>query len=134
MKEVNGMDNSDKRKIANPIFFRGSQNYSRSFIILSSSALFLYISVIALTLRNKKLRHRPANKFLLNLFIPDGIVCISFMSYAGNLLGIWDDGKTFFKNYLILQTPIIFTSRFIDAQFYFNDCRLFDCCEMAFFL
>ena len=134
MKEVSGMDNSDKRKISNPIFFRGSKNYSRSFIILSSSALFLYISVIALTLRNKKLRHRPANKFLLNLFIPDGIVCISFMSYAGNLLGIWDDGKTFFENYLILQTPIIFTSRFIDAQFYFNDCRLFDCCEMAFFL
>ena len=68
MKEVNGMDNSDKRKISNPIFFRGSKNYSRSFIILSSSALFLYISVIALTLWNKKLRRRPANKFLLNLF------------------------------------------------------------------
>ena len=30
------------------------------------------------------------------------------MSYAGNLLGIWEDGKTFFKNYMILQTPVIF--------------------------
>ena len=134
MKEVNGMDNSDKRKISNPIFFRGSKNYSRSFIILSSSALFLYISVIALTLRNKKITAQTCKQVSFEPFFSDGIVCISFMSYAGNLLGIWDDGKTFFKNYLILQTPIIFTSRFIDAQFYFNDCRLFDCCEMAFFL
>ena len=102
------MNNSEKRNRSSTIIFRGNKNHSRSFIILSSFALFLYIFLIALTLRNKKLRRRPANKFLLNLFISDGIVCISFMSYAGNLLGIWEDGKTFFKNYVILQTPVIF--------------------------
>ena len=102
------MNNSEKRNISSTILLRGNKNHSRSFIILSSFALFLYIFLIALTLRNKKLRRRPANKFLLNLFISDGIFCISLMSYAGNLLGIWDDGKTFFKNYLILQTPVTF--------------------------
>ena len=108
LKEVNGMNNSEKRNISSTILLRGNKNHSRSFIILSSFALFLDIFLIALTLRNKKLRSRPANKFLLNLFISDGIFCISLMSYAGNLLGIWDDGKTFFKNYLILQTPVTF--------------------------
>ena len=108
MKGVNGMDNSEKRNISSTIFFRGNKNYPRSFIILSSFALFLYIFVIAFMLRNNKLRRRPANKFMLNLFISDGIVCISFMSYAGNLLRIWDDGNTFFQNYLALQTPVVF--------------------------
>ena len=77
-------------------------------MVISSLALSLYIFVITLTLRNKKLRRRPANKFLLNLFISDGIVCISFMSYAGKLLAIWDDKRSFFDNYLTLQTPVIF--------------------------
>ena len=77
-------------------------------MVISSFALFLYIFVIALTLRNKKLRRRPANKFLLNLFISDGIVCISFIFYAGHFLAVWDDERPFFGNYLILQTPVIF--------------------------
>ena len=102
------MDNSEKRNISSTIFVRGNKNYPRSIIILSSFALFLYIFLIAFILRNNKLRRRPANKFMLNLFISDGIVCISFMSYAGNLLRIWDDGNTFFQNYLTLQTPVVF--------------------------
>ena len=108
MKEINVMDNSENRNRSSTNSFGGSKNYPRSFIVISSFALFLYIFVIALTLRNKKLRRRPANKFLLNLFISDGIVCISFIFYAGQLLAVWDDEKSFFGNYLMLQTPVIF--------------------------
>ena len=108
MKEVNIMDNSENGNRSSANSFRGSKNYPRSSIVISSFALFLYIFVIALTMRNKKLRRRPANKFLLNLFISDGIVCISFISYAGQLLAIWDDERSFLDNYEILQTPVIF--------------------------
>ena len=102
------MDKSENRNRSSANSFRGSKNYPRSFMVISSLALSLYIFVITLTLRNKKLRRRPANKFLLNLFISDGIVCISFLSYAGKLLAIWDDKRSFFDNYLSLQTPVIF--------------------------
>ena len=78
------------------------------FIVISSFALFLYIFVIVLMLRNKKLRKRPANKFLLNLLISDAIVCILFMSYAGRLLAIWDDEKSFFENYFMLPALDVF--------------------------
>ena len=65
--------------------------------------------MILLILRNKKLRRRPANKFLLNLVISDGIVCISFMAYASHVLNIWDDKKPLFENYFMLQSFVIFT-------------------------
>ena len=78
------------------------------FIVISSFALFLYIFVIVLMLRNKKLLKRPANKFLLNLLISDAIVCILFMSYAGRLLAIWDDEKSFFENYFMLPALDVF--------------------------
>ena len=84
--------------------------YPISFIVLSFFALLLYIFVILLMLRNKKLRRKPANKFLLNLLISDGIVCISFMSYAGYLLEILDDERffeSFLQRYFLLQSFII---------------------------
>ena len=59
-------------------------------------------------LRNKKLRKRPANKFLLNLLISDAIVSILFMSYAGRLLAIWDDEKSFLEHYFMLPTLDVF--------------------------
>ena len=81
------MDNSENRNRSSTNSFGDSKNYPRSSIVISF-VLFLYIFVIALTLQNKKLRRRSANKFLMNLFISDGIVCISFISYAGQLLAI----------------------------------------------
>ena len=84
--------------------------YPISFIVLSFFALLLYIFVILLMLWNKKLRRKPANKFLLNLLISDGIVCISFMSYAGYLLEILDDERffeSFLQRYFLLQSFII---------------------------
>ena len=56
----------------------------------------------------RKLWRRPANKFLLNLVILDGIVCISIMFYAGHVLEVWDDKKSFFENYFMLESFIIF--------------------------
>ena len=56
--------------------------------------------MIALMLRNKKLRRRPANKLLLNLLIFDGTVCISFILFNGRLLKKWDDKKSFFRKFL----------------------------------
>ena len=79
-----------------------------SFIVLAFFALVLHIFVILLMLWNKKLRRKPANKFLLNLLISDGIVCISFMSYAGYVLEIWDDKKRFFESYFLLHKFHIF--------------------------
>ena len=102
------MDNSENQNRSSTNSFGVSKNYSRSSIVISSFALFLYIFVIALTLRNKKLRRRPANKFLLNLFISDGIVCISFISFDGQLLAIWDDKRYFPNNYLMLLKTVIF--------------------------
>ena len=108
MKEINVMYISENRNISSPNSFGGRKNHPRSSIVISSLALFLYIFVIVLTLRNKKLRRRPANKFLLNLFISDGIVCISFISFDGHLLAIWDDKRSFLDYYLMLPTPVIF--------------------------
>ena len=108
MKGVNGMNNSENRNSSSTKSFDTSKYYSISFIVLSFFALVLYIFVIFLMLRNKKLRRRPANKFLLNLVISDGIVCISFMSYAGHVLDTWDDKKPFFENYFMLQSFVIF--------------------------
>ena len=79
-----------------------------SFIVLAFFTLVLHIFVILLILWNKKLRRKPANKFLLNLLISDGIVCISFMSYAGYVLEIWDDKKRFFESYFLLHKFHIF--------------------------
>ena len=101
------MDNSENGNRWSTNSFGDSKNYPRSYIVISF-VLFLYIFVIALTLQNKKLRRRSANKFLMNLFISDGIVCISFISYAGQLLAIWDNERYSFDHYLMLQTPVIF--------------------------
>ena len=40
----------------------------------------------------------------MNLLISDGIVCIVFISYAGVLLAIWSDEKSFFGNNFRLPT------------------------------
>ena len=102
------MNNSENRNRSSTKFFSTSTYYSVSFIILSFLALVLYIFVILLMLRKKKLWRRPANKFLLNLLISDGIVCVSIMFYAGHVLEIWDNKKPFFENYFILESFIIF--------------------------
>ena len=108
MKEINGMDNTEFRNISSANSFHDDKHYPRIFIVISSFALFLHIFVIVLMLRNKKLRQRPANKFLLNLLISDAIICILFMSYAGRLLAIWDDQKSFFEHYFTLPTLDVF--------------------------
>ena len=115
-KEINVMENSESRNISNriPWTFRSSKSlhnnksYPRSLIVLSSLALLLDIFVIILMLWKNKLRQRPANKFLLNLLISDGIVCISLISCEGQLLAIWDDRKSFVENYYILQSFVVF--------------------------
>ena len=110
MKEVYSMDNRENRKRSGTTSLSTSKNCAISFMVLSSLALVLDIFVILLMLRCEKLRRRPANKFLLNLVISDWIVCISFISYTGNLLAIWNDEKTFYENY--------FTFHIFDAFFY----------------
>ena len=104
------MSNSENRNNSSTKSFNTIKYYSISFIVLSFFALVLYIFVILLILGNKKLRRRPANKLLLNLFISDGIVCISFMAYASHVLNIWDDKKPLFENYFMLQSFVIFTN------------------------
>ena len=102
------MDESENQNISNAKPFNTTKNYPRSWVVLSSSGLLLNIFVIVLMLRKKNLRRRPANKFLLNLLVSDGIVCLSFISYAGHLLTKWDDTKSFFENYFILQNSVVF--------------------------
>ena len=102
------MDESENQNISNSKPFNTTKNYPRSWVVLSSFALLLNIFVIVLMLRKKNLRRRPANKFLLNLLVSDGIVCLSFISYAGHLLTKWDDTKSFFENYFILQNSVVF--------------------------
>ena len=58
--------------------------------------------VILLMLLNKKLRQRPADKFLSNLYMSDGIVCISFMFYVGHLLEYGMTKKSLFESYFML--------------------------------
>ena len=102
------MDNTEIRNRSSANSFGDGKHYPRIFIVISSFALLLHIFVIVLVLRNKKLRRRPANKFLLNLLISDAIVCILFMSYAGKLLSIWNDQKSFFDYYFMLPTLDVF--------------------------
>ena len=102
------MDESENQNISNSKPLNTTKNYPRSLVVLSSFTLLLNIFVIVLMLQNKKLRPRPANKFLLNLIASDGIVCISFILYAGHLLTKWDDKKSFFENYFILQNSVVF--------------------------
>ena len=102
------MDERENQNISNSKLFNTTKNYPRSWVVLSSFALLLNIFVIVLMLRKKNLRRRPANKFLLNLLVSDGIVCLSFISYAGHLLTKWDDTKSFFENYFILQNSVVF--------------------------
>ena len=104
------MKNSENQNMSGTESFDTRKYYPVSFIVLSFLALLLYIFVILLMLWNKKLRRKPANKFLLNLLISDGIVCISFMSYAGYLLEILDDERffeSFLQRYFLLQSFII---------------------------
>ena len=108
MKEVNGMNSSWNHNRSNTKSFATFKYYPISFIVLSFFASVLYIFVILVMLGNKKLRRKPANKFLLNLLISDAIVCISFMSYAGYVLEIWDDKKRFFESYFLLHKFHIF--------------------------
>ena len=108
------MENSESRNMSNRISgtFKSSRSshksYPISLIALSSFALLLDILVIVLMLCKKKLRQRPANKFLLNLLISDGIVCISLITYEGRLLAVWDDSKSLVENYHMLQSFVIF--------------------------
>ena len=108
MKEITSMDISDNRKESSAKSFSTSKNCPISFMMLSSFALMLDISVILLILQWRKLRRRPANKFLMNLVISDGIVYISFISYTGNLWAVWDDEKTFYENYFTLHIFDVF--------------------------
>ena len=108
MKGINNMNNSENRNRSSTKSVDSMNYYSISFIVLSFLALVLYIFVILLMLRNKKLRRRPANKFLLNLVISDGIVCISVMLYAGHVLEMWDDKRSFFENYFMLESFVIY--------------------------
>ena len=101
------MDNSENENISSMKYFSSSKTNPISFTVLSSFALLLDIFMIALMLRNKKLRRRPANKFLLNLLISDGTVCISFISFNGYLLKKWDD-KSFSENSFTFQTSVVF--------------------------
>ena len=115
-KEINVMENSESRNMSNKTpwtfqsskSFHNSKSYTISLIVLSSFALLLDILVIVLMSCKKKLRQRPASKFLLNLLISDGIVCISLITYEGRLLAVWDGCKSFVENYYILQSPVIF--------------------------
>ena len=115
-KEINVMENSESRNMSNKTpwtfqsskSFHNSKSYTISLIVLSSFALLLDILVIVLMSCKKKLRQRPASKFLLNLLISDGIVCISLITYQGRLLAVWDGCKSFVENYYILQSPVIF--------------------------
>lgn len=102
------MDNTEFRNISSANSFHDDKHYPRIFVVISSFALFLHIFVIVLMLRNKKLRQRPANKFLLNLLISDGIVCISLITYERQLLAVWDGSKSFVENYYILQSSVNF--------------------------
>ena len=81
--------------------------YTISFIVLSCFALLLIIFVNIVLLCNKKLRRRPSNKFLLNLLISDGLVCISFISYHVYLMITWDNEKSFYENYLLKKSFIL---------------------------
>ena len=108
MKEINGMNNSENQNRSSTKTEDSINYYSISFIVLSFLALVLYIFVILLILWNKKLRRRPANKFILNLVISDGIVCISFMLYAGQVLEIWEDKRSFFENYFMRGYFVVF--------------------------
>ena len=101
------MDNSENENISSPKYFSSSKTYPLSFTALSSFALLLDIFVIALMLRSKKLRRRPANKFILNLLISDGTLCISFISFNGHLISNWNDKKSS-ENSFIFQTSIVF--------------------------
>ena len=89
------MNNSGNRNRSSMKTADSIKCYSIRFIVLSFLALLLYIFVIFLMLRNKKLRRRPANKLLLNLVILDRIVCISFIFYVGHVLEIWDNRRSF---------------------------------------
>ena len=65
------------------------------------------------------------------------------MSYTGNLLAIWNDEKTFLDNYLTCFRYLFYIAvdlsklnsrMLILAQFYFNNCRSINCCEVSIFL
>ena len=75
------MNNSENRNKSRAESLDIRKDYPISFMVLSFFALVLYTFVIILMLRNKKLRRKPANKFLLNILIADGIVCIAFISH-----------------------------------------------------
>ena len=102
------MSNSENRNRSSMKTADSINYYSLSFIVLSIFALLLHIFVIFLMLRNKKLRRRPANKLLLNLVILDGIVCISFILYAGHVLEIWGNKRSFVQIYFMLEFFVIF--------------------------
>ena len=102
------MNNSENRNRSSMKTADSINYYSLSFIVLSIFALLLHIFVIFLMLRNKKLRRRPANKLFLNLVILDGIVCISFILYAGHVLEIWGNKRSFVQIYFMLEFFVIF--------------------------
>ena len=93
--------------IKNTTSHRNSKAYTISFIVLSSIALLLNVFVNIVMLCNKKLRRRPSNKFLMNLLISDGFVCISLISYSVYLMVTWEDEKSFYENYPLHRTFVI---------------------------
>ena len=98
---------SDTWNTENATSHRSSKGYAISFIVLSFLALLLNISVNTVMLCNKKLHRRPSNKFLLNLLISDGFVCISLISCTAYLMAAWDDEKLFYENYPLHRTFIL---------------------------
>ena len=112
--------------------FNNSKNYLKHFRVLSSFIFFLHISVIVLMLQNKKQRWRLVNNFLLNRVISDGTVCISFILFAGKVLlethhGIMKSHFSKITLQYILSMIFVCCGGFVDAQFYFNNCRSINC-------
>ena len=102
------MNNSENRNKSRTESLDIRKDYPISFMVLSFFALVLYTFVIILMLRNKKLRRKPANNFLLNILIADGIVCIAFISFAGEVFERWRAERNFYENYFKLETFNIF--------------------------
>ena len=102
------MNNSENRNKSRAESLDIRKDYPISFMVLSFFALVLYTFVIILMLRNKKLRRKPANNFLLNILIADGIVCIAFISFAGEVFERWRAERNFYENYFKLETFNIF--------------------------
>ena len=108
MEIVNLSNKSDIWNTKNATSHDNHKTYTISFIVLSFFALLLNIFVNIVMLCNKKLRRRPSNKFLLNLLLSDGFVCVSLISYHACLMVTGDDEESFYENYPLKRSFILF--------------------------